>query len=135
MVSLKAALGTPGGFKDARSTADNPSVSEGRHRGQGRARGPYLSLDRSRRRKIVKDLIFGRVIDPADEPFARYRAEEAAAKLPHGLFMGAFFGSFLLRYWHGTPTMWVCLIVATAIYLTGLSFVIRMRLWVRRHPQ
>ncbi|MCF6736370.1 hypothetical protein [Blastococcus sp. KM273129] len=79
--------------------------------------------------------MFGRLIDPADEPFARWRAEQAASQLWHGVWMGTFFGAVLLRYFDGTPTMWVCLAVATAIYLSGLSFAIRMRLWLHRHPQ
>jgi hypothetical protein len=79
--------------------------------------------------------VFGRVIDPVDEPFARDRAAQAASRLPHGLSMGAFFGALLLRYWHSSTTMWVCLIVATAIYLFGLGFAIRMHLWLRRHPR
>jgi hypothetical protein len=134
-VALNGPLRYRGRLQGRAQAADNPSVSEGRHRGQGRAKGPYLSLDRSRRWKILKDLVFGRVIDPVDEPFARDRAEQAASRLPHGLWMGSFFGAFLLRYWHSTTMMWVSLIVATAIYLFGLGFAIRMCLWLRRHPQ
>jgi hypothetical protein len=119
-------------------------VGVGRHRGRGRAKRPlseYQSLDRSRRRKIVKALILGRTIDPADEPFARARASHAAAQLPQALGRGSFFGSLLALYWESllpltaaTTTIVVCAVVALVIFLLGLSFAIRMRLWLRRNP-
>ena len=119
-------------------------MSTGRHRGRGRAKRPltgYETLDRLRRREILKALILGRAVASADKPFARDRASQAAAQLPQVLLSGAFFGLLAASSWWSlfpltaaTMTMLVLFIVAVAIYLAGLSFVLRMRLWLRRHP-
>ena len=120
-----------------------PPVSTGRHRGRGRAKRPrtgYETLDRSRRRRILRALISGVALAPADQPFARERASHAAAQLPQALGRGAFFGLLVVSpSWSlfpltaGTTTMLVLLVVAVAIYLAGLGFALRMRWWLRRH--
>lgn len=118
-------------------------MGTGRHRGRGRANGPlngYMTLDRSRRRKILKALILGRAVAPADKPFARDRACQAAAQLPQGLWRGAFFGLLVAASWSslfpltvGTTAMLVLFALAASIYLGGLTFALRMRSWLRRH--
>lgn len=122
---------------------DNRVVGEGRHRGRGRAKRPlsdYQSLDRSRRRKILNAVVLGRAIDPSDEPFARARATYAAAQLPQALGRGSVFGFLLALHWESlfpltaaTTTIVVGAVVAVAIFLLGLGFAIRMRLWLRRN--
>jgi hypothetical protein len=65
-------------------------MDTGRLRGNGRAKAPvsgYMALDRSRRRRILRALILGRPVEPADEPFARDKASQVSSRLPHALFM------------------------------------------------
>jgi hypothetical protein len=85
-------------------------------------------------------LALGRRIDSADEPFAREKASEVAGRLAPGLWRGAFFGGVLAAYLPrmfplttGTKVILICAVVAVAIHLFGLNFVIRGRLWLRRH--
>lgn len=117
-------------------------METGRHDGRGRAKHPktgYLSLDRSRRKKIFSALILDRPIDPADEPYARDRAQRAASKLPHALVTGIACSLWVVGGWSslfpltgGTLALLVLVPVAGAIYLAGLIFGIRMWLWLKR---
>lgn len=117
-------------------------MDKGRHAGRGRARHPrtgYLALDRSRRQKILWDLVLGRAVYPADEPYAREKAERTVAKLPGAILAGISYGLLIAATWSslfpltvGTVTLMACLGVAVVIYLAGLSFAIRMWMRLRR---
>ncbi|SOC51903.1 hypothetical protein SAMN05660748_3887 [Blastococcus aggregatus] len=101
----------------------------------------YAALERSRRRKILKALILGRAIAPEDEQFARDRAGQAAAQLPQGLLRGALFSLFIASSWWslfpltvGSKAILVLLAFAVLIYVGGMGFALRMRMWLRREP-
>jgi uncharacterized membrane protein len=100
-----------------------------------------MTLDRSHRRKIMKDLLLGHTIDPADEPFARDKAERVSSRLPHGLLSGLAFGFMLVggapSLFPPTPltmTLLVLGVLSAVVYLTGLTFAIRLWWWLRLHP-
>lgn len=122
--------------------ADRESVRTGRHRGVGRATSPttgYASLDRSHRRRILKALLLGRPIEPADEPFARDKATSVSSRLPHGLLMGVVFGVFcgtsvesLFPLSPGTTALLVVGVLCVLTYVLCVAGGLRIWLWLRK---
>ena len=121
--------------------ADDEDMGRRRHRGRKRAKPQatlWASLEKGRRRRITWRLALGRRIPAEDHPFARERAHLASSKLDEVVWSGLASASFLgVGYSDVEPLnlgLLLLVLTAVAIYALGMTFALRSRLWLRRHP-